>query len=94
MKFALGLFILAATVFVISNNSAVASHDIQSTASATEPADKLLMPQSDIQPMALPSCGNFDGTACSTVGDRFRCEWVPFEPGLCRCTSTLVWRCG
>ena len=54
MKFALGLFILAVMLFTISNHSAIASHDSQSTASAVESANELDTPPSDLEPMAYP----------------------------------------
>ncbi len=44
--------------------------------------------------LALPNCGAYDGTACTTPGTNFRCQWIPTEPGLCRCSSSFVWVCG
>lgn len=93
MKFALGLFIMAVALFTISNNSAVASHDTQSTASSVEPADKLPdMPQSDIEPMTYPHCSVYQGNPCQAGWTR-RCMLAPFEPAFCYCTSSLVFEC-
>jgi hypothetical protein len=102
MKFALGLFILAVSLFTISNSSpdalspgrAVASHDTQSTASAVETADKLPdVPQSDIEPMTYPHCSVYAGNPCPTQGWTRRCQWTPFEQARCVCRSSLVWEC-
>jgi hypothetical protein len=93
MKFALGLFLMAVTLFMISNNSAVASHDTQSTASSVEPADKLPdMLQSNIEPMQYPHCLVYQGTPCQQGWTR-RCMLAPFEPAFCHCTSSLVFEC-
>lgn len=43
---------------------------------------------------ALLSCGGYDGTACTTPGEKFRCQWIPGEPGRCVCSSSFVWNCG
>lgn len=43
---------------------------------------------------ALQSCGAFDGTACTTPGERVRCAWIPGEPGRCVCSSSFIWNCG
>jgi hypothetical protein len=93
MKFALGLFILAVTLFTISNSSAVASHGSQSTASAVESADNLEMPRSDIEPMAYPHCSVYAGNPCPTPGWTRRCQWTPFEQARCVCRSSLIWEC-
>jgi hypothetical protein len=45
-------------------------------------------------PAALPNCGLYDGNACNAPGARVRCQWAPFEPGLCFCTNAFVWACG
>lgn len=101
MKFALGLFILAVSLFTISNSSlespspgrAVASHDTQSTASAVETADKLPdMHQSDLEPMTYPHCSVYQGQPCQQGWTR-RCMLAPFEPAFCYCTSSLVFEC-
>lgn len=92
MKFALGLFILAVTLFTISNRSAVASHDSQSTASAVEAADKLDTPRSDVEPMTYPDCSVYQGQPCQQGWTR-RCMLAPFEPAFCYCTSSLVYEC-
>ncbi len=47
-----------------------------------------------VQTQSLPSCGNYDGNACSTPGTSFRCQWQPYEPGRCFCGSNKVWTCG
>lgn len=40
-------------------------------------------------------CYPYDGTSCTTPGTNFRCfNQYPDEPGLCRCTSSYVYRCG
>lgn len=93
MKFALGLFIMVATLFTISNTSAVASHDAQSAASSVEPADKLPdMPQSNIEPMDYPHCLVYQGNPCQPGWTR-RCMLAPDEPAFCYCTSSLVFEC-
>jgi len=45
-------------------------------------------------PQSLPSCWNFDGNACSTPGTHVRCQWIPYEPGICVCQQSYVWLCG
>jgi hypothetical protein len=93
MKFALGLFIMTVTLFTIANDSAVASHDNQSTASSVEPAEKLPdMPQSDAVPMQYPHCSVYQGNPCQPGWVR-RCMLAPFEPARCHCTSSLVFEC-
>jgi hypothetical protein len=93
MKFALGLFILSVTLFTISNNSAVASHDTRSTASAVESAGELPdRPQSDIEPMTYPHCSVYQGQPCQPGWVR-KCMLAPFEPARCHCTTSLVYEC-
>jgi len=45
-------------------------------------------------PQALPSCWNFEGNACSSPGVHVRCQWYPYELGICVCQQSYVWLCG
>jgi hypothetical protein len=48
---------------------------------------------SRLVPMAL-FCGTYDGTPCTTPGEKFRCLNGPNEPGRCVCTVNHVYTCG
>lgn len=43
---------------------------------------------------SLTSCQSRQGGSCSTPGTKVRCQWAPFEPGLCVCSSSHIWVCG
>lgn len=92
MKSALGVFILAVSLFAISSSSAVASHDTQPAASAAESADRPDMPRSDIEPLTYPHCLVYQGQPCQPGWTR-RCMLAPYEPAVCHCTSSLVYEC-
>jgi hypothetical protein len=40
------------------------------------------------------SCPGYDGTPCTTPGNRFRCyNWYPTEPGICVCGQNYTYTC-
>lgn len=99
MKYVLGLLALTVALVAMSDNGAIASHDTQAIDAAVESVDEFCSTtESDVEsqstPAALPSCWNYQDTACSTPGTSVRCQWQPLEPGLCRCTSSHIWSCG
>lgn len=102
MKYVLGLLILAVALIAASPTSAVSSHDTQTVASAAEPAAEFCSAitsdseslDSQVTPMTLPSCWNYEGNSCSTPGTSVKCQWQQFEPGRCACGSDHIWHCG
>lgn len=96
MRRTLRLAVFAAAACLTSHVGA-ATPSVAPTTPA-QPADvlaELLLPAAQQSPAAaLPNCGFYDGQACSTPGHTLRCQWAPFEPGLCFCTTALVWTCG
>ncbi|MBN1205543.1 MAG: hypothetical protein JXB05_11545 [Myxococcaceae bacterium] len=41
------------------------------------------------------SCWDYEGQACTTPGNRFRCyNQYPYEPGICVCGSSYTYFCG
>lgn len=44
--------------------------------------------------VALPPCSSYQGGSCSTPTTKLRCQWAPYEPGLCVCGSDHIWHCG
>lgn len=103
MKYVLGVLTLTVLLIAMSHGGAIASHDTQAldpaVESVPEPAgDSCSASESDIESQsseaALPSCWNYQDQPCSTPGTSLRCQWQPFEPGRCGCTSSYVWSCG
>lgn len=67
----------------------------QPYAATLEMLEAVLTPQAvQPAPTAVPYCGAYDGNPCTSPGARFRCQWIPTEPGICVCTSAYVWHCG
>ncbi len=95
MRRALRLALFAAVACLTSHVGA-ATPSVAPT--APQPADvlaELLVPAAQQSPAAaLPSCWLYEGNACTVPGTRLRCQWAPFEPGICFCTTVLVWTCG
>jgi hypothetical protein len=52
------------------------------------------LPGGDLQLIPMTNtCLLWDGTFCSTPGQRRRCNLTPNEPGLCYCTNARTYSC-
>ena len=108
MKYALCAALLAAsTVFASASTATATTRDAAPTpvfitlndlAQPAGQSDLLRPARPQAQPVqlaaGLPSCWNYEGNYCSTVGTTVRCQWQPYEPGRCGCGSNNVWICG
>lgn len=107
MKYALCTALLAVAALFASASSVATTRDalpapgFVKLSYLAQPADTspLLQPAANqAQPVqlasGLPSCWNYDGNYCPTVGVSIRCQWQPYEPGRCGCRTGNVWVCG
>jgi hypothetical protein len=83
-----------AAAFGAAAHAAPAATPQPQPAPAVEALADLVSPAAATAPAALPNCGNYEGNACTTPGAKVRCQWAPYEPGLCFCNSAHIWVCG
>lgn len=106
MKYALCAALLAASSLLASASTVAASSDatpapalikLSYLSLPAQRSDLLQLARPQAQPIqlvaALASCWNFDGNSCSTPTTRIRCQWQPYEPGICVCQGNNTWIC-
>jgi hypothetical protein len=95
MKKALCLAFLTAALAAFAMTAHTEAPSPSGAQASVQPTAEILVP-APVQAVTLelPACGAYDGQACTTPGEKFKCQWIPGEPGRCACQGDHLWHCG